>query len=232
MPESSVCPFQKLCPDDVVLVKLPKGRTIFSADQQASFLYHLHEGVVKCVANADNGVEITTEIIFPPQFIGLAGFVGMYGDRHKLHVGEARAVTPVVYCKIRKEAVWGLLDDRPERTLIFDLICATVLQMASVAIAPLKKDASNRILHILKMLGRSIGKCNSDGQIYIEGLSQEDIASLANTTRPTVTRVLQKMQREGFIWIHRRQIVFQGQANEPAKWMLDPLYKSSVNPVL
>lgn len=232
MSDSSKCPFQRLRPDDVTLVKMPKGRTIFSVDQQAAFIYHLHEGVVKCVANTDNGVEITTEIIFPPQFIGLAGFVGMYGDKHKLHVGEARAVTPVVFCKIKKEVVWELFEERLARTLILDLICATVLQMATVAVAPLKKDASNRILHILKMLGRSIGQYNADGQIFIHGLSQEDIASLANTTRPTVTRILQNMERHGFIEVNRRKIIFMNNPKGLNISLLDPLYRSSVNPTI
>jgi CRP-like cAMP-binding protein len=231
MSDKSPCLFQRLCPDDVVLVNVPKGRTIFSIDQQAAFIYHLHGGVVKCVSNTDSGSEITTEIVLPSQLIGLAGFVGMYGDKYKLHVGEARAVTPVEFCKVRREVVWGLLDDRLARALIFDSICATVLQMCSVATAPLRGDVSNRILHILKMLGLGIGEYNSEGQIIIQGLSHDDIASLANTTRPTVTRVFQQMESKGFIQINRRQIVILDQNAGIDTSRLD-LYKSCVKPTL
>jgi hypothetical protein len=58
-------------------------------------------------------------VILPNQFIGLARFVVMDGDGQVFHAGEARAITPVVYCKIRRELAWKSSDNRKVRSHIY-----------------------------------------------------------------------------------------------------------------
>jgi CRP-like cAMP-binding protein len=229
MSDSTPCLFQQLCPNDTVLMKAPRDRAIFMTDQRAAYVYHLHEGVVKCLSLTDEGHEITSVIVVPPQFIGLAGFVGMYGNKYKSHICEARAVTPVTYCRVKREAVWGLLDDRAARSKILDYICATMLHMTVVATSPLKKDVTNRISYVLKLLAFNIGKYDKDGLLVVHGLSHDDIASLSNTTRPTVTRVLNQMETDGQIRINRRDISFLYPEDLLELGNFGPLHKRSAS---
>jgi CRP-like cAMP-binding protein len=59
------------------------------------------------------------------------------------------------------------------------------------------------------MLARSIGKRCPDNTVLIENVSHNDIAMVANTTRPTVTRTLDKLEKIGLIKVNLRHIVVQ-----------------------
>ncbi|MCX6006945.1 MAG: Crp/Fnr family transcriptional regulator [Chloroflexi bacterium] len=198
------CLFQRLCPNDTVLIKAPRGRTIFLRDQNVAFIQHLHKGVVGVINTTKDGHEILSALILPDQFIGVAGFVRMYDSRLTIHLAEARALTPVTYCRIRREAVWGLMEDRSARSTIVDSMCKMIYNMSSMTSNPLKHDVETRILCVLEVLARGIGERTRDGWISIAGITHADIATMANTTRPTANRILNKLQKDGVIEIRRR----------------------------
>jgi CRP/FNR family cyclic AMP-dependent transcriptional regulator len=202
------CIFQQRCPSEAVLVSAGKGRTIFAPGQRADYLFHLHEGVVAIITTNPQGYERTSMLIVPPQFIGIAGMSDMYGSTHRFHMGEARAITPVTYCKTRKEVIRDLIDNPEVRSQVFNSICSSMLDMANLTTSPLVEAIPKRIRYILNMLARSIGQTCQSGLTVIKGLSHEDIATIANTSRSTVTRVLKEMEMAGIITIHNRQIAF------------------------
>jgi CRP/FNR family transcriptional regulator, cyclic AMP receptor protein len=208
MPSEFSCIFQKLRPNDVTLLSAARGRTIFMQDQDASFVYHLHEGLVAGIRITREGNEIT-DLIVPNQFIGLMGFLNMYENRGRLHLAEARAITPITYCKVRREAVWEMMDDRGARSKIVHMICGSIIYRGTLAASSIKLDVSNRVLHVMQMLARSIGKRFPDNTALIENVSHNDIAMVANTTRPTVTRTLDKLEKIGLIKVNLRHIVVQ-----------------------
>jgi CRP/FNR family transcriptional regulator, cyclic AMP receptor protein len=214
------CIFQQMCPEDAVLVNACKGRTIFAPGQRSDYLFHLHEGVVAIITTNKQGYERTSMLVVPPQFIGIAGLAAMYGSKYRFYMGEARAITPVTYCKIRKEVVWELLDNRSVRIDVFNAICSSMLDMANLTTSPLVEAIPKRIRYILTMLARSIGQSCDNGLTVIRGLSHEDIALIANTSRSTVTRVLKDMETVGIITIHNRQIAFRGDITAPLERML------------
>jgi CRP-like cAMP-binding protein len=172
------CIYQQMCSDEAVLVNTGKGRTIFAPGQRAEYLFHMHEGVVAIVTTNRQGYERTSMLVVPPQFIGLAGMAAMYVNEHRFYMGEARAITPVTYCKIRKEVMWDLLDNRDLRAQVFNSICSSMLDMSNLTTSPLVEAIPKRIRYI------------------------------ANTSRSTVTRVLKEMEMAGIITIHNRQIAF------------------------
>jgi len=200
------CIFQQLCPNDTVLIRAPKGRTIFSRDQYVTFIHHLHEGVVGVINTTKDGHEILNALILPNQFIGVAGFVNMYDSYTTVHLAEARALTDVTYCRIKREAVWELMEVRSARSVIIDSICSMIYNMSTMTANPLKHDVETRILRVLGVLSRGIGKHMRDGWVSVFGITHADIATMANTTRPTANRILNKMRKDGVIEIHRRNM--------------------------
>jgi len=205
--DRSPCLFQTRCPDDTALIKVPRGKTIFFPEQHAAYVYHLHEGIVGTMVTTISGHEVLSAIIVPPQLIGIAGLVGMYSPRHTLHAGEARAITPVTYCKIRREAVWNLLDDRTIRAQIMDYICGMVFNLCTLKPFPEKTDISKRIHVVLSILARSFGSYESNGKLVLDGITHENIALMTNTTRGTVTRALKRFEQDGFIEVRRRGLI-------------------------
>jgi CRP/FNR family transcriptional regulator, cyclic AMP receptor protein len=208
MPEAVRCIFHELCPGDTVLIKASPGRTIFSPSQRADFIYHLHAGVVAGVYSTKNGKEMTASIYLPKQLIGIAGFARLSTEGAKFHIGEARAVTAATYCKVRSDVVFRLLDDPKARAEIFGLLCSRMVGDAVYTTLSLYQDIATRLICLLRLLGRFIGRYDERGQVIIQGISHDDIASLANTSRPTVTHILDKMQSKGIIRIEQKKIVF------------------------
>ena len=188
---------------------------IYAPGQSADYVYHLHEGVAAITTTASTGEERTAMLIIPPQFIGMTALTNMQSNKRTLFLAEARAITPVTYCKIKKEAFWEMLDDRNLRAAFFNSIGSLMLDMSLLTASPLKDAISKRIYYVLKMLGRGIGHKCETGTIAIKGLSHEEIAVIANTSRSTVTRVLKEMEAEGNIEVHNRQIIIKRNTNSP-----------------
>jgi len=208
---SEPCLFQQLCPADTELVKVPKGRAIFMRGQEVQYVYHLHSGITAGSNVSKLGHEIT-DMTTPPYFIGVLGFMDMYTKVHRMHIGDCRALTEAVYCKVRRETAWELLDNRNARAEILQLICESMTTKMMIGPVPAKTEVANRILHILQMITRAIGSAPADGQVVISDICHEEIALLANTTRPTVTRLFDDLQKAGFIEVKRRQLIIKDPA--------------------
>lgn len=204
--KTAPCLFQNLCPNETVLIRAPKGRAVFLHDQKAMFIHHLHEGAVGIITTTKDGHEILRALILPDQFIGLAGFANMYSSSATIHMAEARALTPIVYCKVRRETVWELMEEKSVRSVVMDSICRMVYNMSSMTSNPLRHDVEARIFYLFNTLSRGIGRPIGGGWTRISGITHADIALMANTTRPTANRILNKMQDRGLIVIHRRNI--------------------------
>jgi CRP-like cAMP-binding protein len=201
----SACLFQQHCLRHNAVIRAPKGTTIIMPEQRVSYVYHLHEGLVGYYRTSAEGRDAVDHLVVPPHLIGMAGFAGMDRKEPVFHLAEARAITPVVYCKTKREAVWDLLDQRAVRSQIMDLICRTVFILTVPP--PLSTDLAPRVLSILDALTRAIGTRDAKGRLVIPGITHEDIAAIAKATRPTVSRALERLQKRGIIEIARRNIV-------------------------
>lgn len=199
------CIFQRYCPDEVEIVHAPRGRTIIMQDQNVVYVYHLHDGIAAGIMTLKDGHELTS-LFLPPIFIGLGGFVDMYKNTSRVHLVETRAVTPVTYCRVRREVAWQLLDDRHARSEIFNLVYENYLTAIILTGSNVKHDVSNRILHIIQAVARAQLNNAPNGATLIPDLSQEELSFLSNTTRTSTTRVLTKLKQRGLIEISRRRI--------------------------
>lgn len=201
------CLFQTRCLADNKIIRAAKGTTILMPEQRTSFVYQVHEGVIGYFRTTPDGREAVEALIVPPLLIGLAGFAGMYSDRQIYHLAEARAITPVVYCKTKREAVWELMEDRYARAQVLDLICSTAHLMGRISGSSVTSEFVPRLLTILDVLRESISMRDSMGRIVITGITHDDIAAMAKVTRPTVSRALEKMQKQGIVELSRQRIV-------------------------
>ncbi len=199
------CFFQQRCLRHNSLVQVLKGTTIVMPEQRVSYVYHLHQSVVGYFRTSEKGREVVDYFSDPPHFIGLAGFAGMDRKKPVFHLAEARAITPATYCKTKREAVWDLLDDRNARNQIMEMICGTIYFMTTPT--PLVSDLAPQIIAILDALARSIGVADPSGKVVIPGITHGDIAAMCKATRPTVSRVLERLEQRGIIEISRRNIV-------------------------
>lgn len=200
------CFFEKYYPEDTAIIKVPKGRTIFMPYQPADYIYHLHSGIACTLVADKKGGERLSLLILPNQFMGLAGFVGMDGNRHVLHTGEARAVTPIVYCKVRRELVWKLTDNWKVRAQIYNMINSMLVINSYCGLNLVQGNVHGRVYFLLNILALNLGVANKNGAKTVSGITHSDIALLTNSTRATVSRALKKLEGENHIIIHRNRI--------------------------
>lgn len=220
------CVFEKLCPDETMLIQVPKGKIIYAYDQVASYVYHLHSGLVAGVRITRAGHQVT-DLFIPNQFIGLIGFMDMYSDSVRTHLGEARAITPVTYCRIRREVMWKIMDDQQSRATIINMLCNQALSRGLLMSSPLKSDVSTRIIRVMRLLEQSVGRQVGEATIIIEDISHGDIALIANTTRSTVTRTLDKLEKAGILLVSPRKITICNNNS-----FLDPICNQRIKSLL
>jgi CRP-like cAMP-binding protein len=207
MAMDTACIFQRRCLHDNTVISAPKGTTIVMPEQRTSYVYHLHEGVVGYFLTSPEGREAVTVLIVPPYLLGFTGFVGMDSNRRVHHLMEARTITPAVYCRTKREAVWDLLDDRKARAEIMDLLCGTVFCTTRLSRTPIANDIEPIIIDILDALAQAIGVHDEEDRLVIPGITHDDIAAMAKATRPTASRTLEALERRGILDLGRRQIV-------------------------
>lgn len=71
------------------------------------------------------------------------------------------------------------------------------------------KPTSLRLWHFLLWLGDKFGRDLEQGKLIDLNLTHQDISEVLNTTRVTITRLLQKFEVQGKISRHKRSIILR-----------------------
>lgn len=70
-----------------------------------------------------------------------------------------------------------------------------------------RKPVSLRLWQFLKWLGNKFGRDVEHGQLIDIAITHQEIAEVINTTRVSVTRMLQQFEEEGMLLRHQRQLI-------------------------
>ncbi|BDI17763.1 transcriptional regulator [Nostoc cf. commune SO-36] len=72
-----------------------------------------------------------------------------------------------------------------------------------------RKPISLRLWQFLVWLSEKFGRDVEKGKLIDLNVTHQDIAEVLNTTRVTVTRLLQKLEQEGTVLRHKRRIILR-----------------------
>ncbi len=70
-----------------------------------------------------------------------------------------------------------------------------------------RKPVSLRLWQFLNWLGQKFGRDVDGGQLIDITITHQEIAEVINTTRVSVTRMLQQFEEEGIVLRHQRQLI-------------------------
>lgn len=70
-----------------------------------------------------------------------------------------------------------------------------------------RKPVSLRLWQFLEWLGKKFGRDVEQGQLIDLSITHQEIAEVINTTRVSVTRMLQQFEDEGLLMRHQRQLI-------------------------
>jgi PAS domain S-box-containing protein len=151
-------------------------------------IWYVRQGLVKLSTFCETGEEI---------LIGLASPDMVFGSQMtSLSIYQAIALSDVELTSIYLSEI--ATDPSMSHTLL-PKINQRLKQTESLLFITGRRRVEERLQHLLELLKQEIGETVPEGTRLSVRLTHEDIASACCTTRVTITRLMGKLQQQGFI---------------------------------
>lgn len=176
---------------------------VFQEGDKGEALYVLASGLVKLSKVDLGGHEKTLALLQTPEFFGEMALIG----------SETRSATAVTLSQVEAFLLFGddfrkMIESFPSVSLNLTATLADRLRgMDDEAQILSYKDAQGRVAYVLLRLHED-GVTQSDAEgSDIVSLTHQELASLAGTSRETVTRALKSLEGHGVIRTRPREII-------------------------
>lgn len=185
-----------------------KGNVIFYEDDPGTSCYIIVSGKVKIVVNADDGREHILGVLQPGDFFGEMSLIdGQPRSASAVCVEDVQMVT------IQRDEFLKLLRSNPDITLkllttLSHRLRAADRNMESLAFL----SAPGRVARLLLELGKEHGEATPEGVTFIHHMTRQELASLAGTSRETLTRVLMDYQDRGIIHLDKNRLTLKNES--------------------
>jgi CRP/FNR family transcriptional regulator len=164
-------------------------------------LYAVRQGMLKTVHVNAEGEEQILALNIPGEVLGLEAF------GTSTYATTAIALQPVVCCELPLR----LFSDEGAREHELD---SALVQLLSRAATPKPSQTRGpireRITGFLRDLGSRFASRGLDGRNFTLGLGRQEIANLLDTRVETVSRMLQRLNREQAIAVRGKQVNLEG----------------------
>ncbi|MGC3993411.1 MAG: Crp/Fnr family transcriptional regulator [Propionicimonas sp.] len=175
------------------------GEHLFHQGDLGDSVHLIEKGHVAIQVVNPAGTTLTLTILTPGQFFGEQALL----DPDSRRTAAAVAIGAVETWELRRAAFNELQRRHPQVTIVVtEMLASQVRRLSEQLLDAHTLTAEERVL---KQLGRLAESFAVDGAATIP-LTQEDLASLAGTTRPTANRALQGLVDDGRVSLRRGRI--------------------------
>ena len=177
-----------------------KGETLFHEGDPGDSLHLIEKGRVAIRPSTPGGDVVTLAILGPGQSFGEQALLSPDSRRTASVVALEVVETRVLLRRDLDE----LRATQPsiDRFLV-EVLASQVRRLSQRVLEALYEPADRRVVRRLAELA----ELYDDGQPPIViGLRQDDLATMAGTTRSTTNRVLQQLVEAGVVWVRRGRI--------------------------
>jgi CRP/FNR family transcriptional regulator, cyclic AMP receptor protein len=187
-------------------VRLSRGEIMFHEGDRAESVYLIESGKVAARISTPDGALVTVAVLGPGSAVGE---LALLGDDER-RTATVQAVEPVVALALLRRDFTELRRQYPSITeFLVTSLAATVRRLDAQLVEAFHLPAETRIRRRLHALAQVYDR----GSRIIEiDLTQEELAQLAGTTRPTLNRVLREEERRGTLQLRRGRIVILDRA--------------------
>jgi CRP/FNR family transcriptional regulator, cyclic AMP receptor protein len=177
---------------------LPKGTILFREQDAGDGVLVLCSGQVKLSCSSREGKVLILKIAVPGDVLGLGAVIS--GSRFEV---TAETIEPVQVKKIRRDDILAFFERHGEASMHAAKSLSAEYKSAFVDARrlALSSSAAGRLAGVLLDWGRA-ASCGKPEMRFTMALTHEDLASLAGTSRETVTRTLGRFKLEKLIEIH------------------------------
>jgi CRP/FNR family transcriptional regulator, cyclic AMP receptor protein len=178
-----------------------KGAILFHEGEPGDSLFVIDDGHVAIRASTADGDVITLTVLGPSASFGEQALL----DPRAVRTASASALDPVKVSILHRKDFDELRAKSPavERFLI-QLLAAQVRRLSVQLLDALCTPAEERVTHSLAEVADTYADGATEAHV---ALRQDDLASIAGTTRPTANRVLKQLETAGIVRLSRGHIV-------------------------
>jgi CRP/FNR family transcriptional regulator len=180
-----------------VVRRFQPGGTLYRIGSPPDELFALMVGRLKVGRILENGAAVTLDILTAGDIVGLVG--ALSGRPHGVAATCLVPVTALVW-----RSAFFLDWSRRDAALAFGvnrLLAGRLRAMADLVEELTPSSVEPRLARVLLRLGDAIGE--GDGAAVRIDVTQGDLAELARTTVPTVSRILARWRNGGIVASHR-----------------------------
>ncbi len=182
---------------------IKKKGFVYTEGDRADTLYILKEGRIKITHLAEDGRELTIDIIEPGDIFGELTLAG-----EEERETSAEALADSFICTISRKNFEAFLSMRPNLSLTITKWMGLRLRRIENRFENLIfQDVRTRLTTLLKDLAEKYGEDIEGGRKIAIKLSHQELANLIGATRETVTLELNNMKRRGDIVMEGREFV-------------------------
>ena len=173
-----------------------RGQVVFTASDPGDTVIVVVSGRVKVTVRSADGAELTLAIIHPG---GLLGEIGVVDEGSRSADAETLEASQLLL--IPRDAVRDVCARVPSAAQALTASIAATLRRLTEATADLVfLDLPRRVAKVL------LSQPRGDDGIIRPGLSQEELAHQAGSTRQSVNAALRGFERRGWIEMHDRAV--------------------------
>lgn len=180
-----------------------RGETIFHQGSDGDVLYLIVRGQVRIFTVSQLGQELSVKIFRDGEFFGELALLD--GQPRS---ASAQAMRPTHTLTLHRHAFREAMRTMPDIAILVLEELSVRMRRTNTYIEHLAShSAPQRVVRTLLDLADQHGVGSGDGATRIDlHLTQDDLASLAGTTRETVNRVLGGLREQGLIQVERARV--------------------------
>lgn len=176
------------------------GDSLFHQGDPGDTVHLLDRGHVAIRVLDRQGTIITVDVLAPGESFGEQSLI----DPNARRTATATAIGNVETLTLNRAAFTDLRERHPSvSSILVDLLAAQVRRLTNQLLEAHTMPAEARVVKRLGQLARNF----ADGDSATLPITQEDLATLAGTTRPTANRALQALVSDGTVVLGRGRIV-------------------------
>ncbi|HHX0885369.1 TPA: helix-turn-helix domain-containing protein [Pseudomonas aeruginosa] len=177
-----------------------KGEYLFHQSFPAASIFIILSGALKTTLDTEEGEEIVTGFHFPNEILGLSGIGG------GIYLTSARALETVYSCELAYSHLLNLPSKLPNMQAIFISLMNNEIRIYQNMLTITKKMTDARLASFLVNISqRNYGNGLSASQVHLS-MTRQDIGNHLDMAVESVSRAFSRLQRNGLIVIHGKNI--------------------------
>lgn len=177
------------------------GEVVFHAGDPADTLHLVRTGRFAVRVTTEFGATVTLNVVGPGGAFGELALLAPDGDRAVARSATVAALEPAETLSIHQLDFDRLRSRRPQTdALLVEILSRRVRELSEQLVEALHIPADTRVRRRLLDVVSAYGEARAGAVVP---LTQEELASLAGTSRATVNRVLREEQAQGSVELSR-----------------------------